>query len=1091
MKKLLALFFCFFYLGAVQEGFGTVYYVSPTGTNADGLSWATAYTSPAAALAGAPVAGDEVWVQQGTYVSATTLSWKTGINFYGGFAGTESQRSQRSTDASLTILEGNNTNRVLNAPSMAAPTTWSGFTIQKGLSSGGGAGIFMQRNAILENCIVQNNKDTNWGGAGIYIQGGDVDSIKVINCIIRNNITTSTDTRTDKHGGGGIRIRPDASKAVVRNCTIENNVVDGLASSTSGVSGGGVYMAAGTLENSIIQNNTATNKNASTQALSLNGKCQGGGVFIMPQTTTNPIVVRNCTVTGNTANTSVGGGISIDPLWTSATILSPVLIANTFITNNSAYRTGGGIMADGQQPLSTATYTFENCVIANNESSAVAAGGGGAFINNIAGYSGAISFINCTVVNNKMLTTNYGGAGIFYNNAEANISNCVFWGNGSVGALAPYHVRVKTTLTTNKLINCAFDDRFVESQVSPAGFEANLTGLVIISQTNSGSTSGVKYAEFTSPTNFVGKTVTANDLTSFNNSNWLLTATSFLIDAGTVNSPVATDIFGVARPKGSASDIGAYEYSAAPVFVGAGNWESTARWNTGALPGTNESAIVEGAATLTTNVSLQSLTISSGKSLTINEQKQLHLTGDLANNGTLLLKNEAAIRTDGAVSGSGSSTVQQTLAAKTGAETTDNWWYISSPVTGATSAAILVSASGNKMGYYNEPTATYPQITTTNVPLEAGKGYLAQINTAGTYQFTGTLNNGAVGPITLTRTPSAGGPRGFNLVGNPYPSHIDWNAVTGFGTQSLRTDIRPTVWVRTRTASGVMGFDTFDGEDDVTVGVRGEMSRYIAPLQAFWVKVNTDNTTPAITFTNEMRTLRDQSVNSNRLRVKGQTSRSILRLELDNGVNTDKTIISTSNLAQDGYDFYDSDKMNVNSPDYAELFSVVADKELVINKRQRIDAGNSVLLGFRPGKSGSFTIRATELTNLDHLIVVLKDHLTSQEAELQEGVEYTFEAGEIESSGRFSVEFRSPGEVTSIRDRDTPEVLIYVNSDNKITVQSAGLASNELIRVYDLSGQLLADQLATGFSTIIDHRFQSGVYLLKYGNAVQKVIINQ
>jgi hypothetical protein len=540
----------------------TVYYVSPSGNNSDGLTWATAYTSPAAALAGAPVAGDEVWVQQGTYVSATTLSWKTGINFYGGFAGTESQRSQRSTDASLTILEGNNTNRVLNAPSMAAPTTWSGFTIRKGLSSGGGAGAFLQKNAILDNCIVENNTTTDHGGAGIFIQGltTDTDSIKVLNCIVRNNLSTKSGAA--KRGGGGIYVKQGSHKAVVRNCTIENNVVDGLANSGSDINGGGVYLADGTLENSIIRNNTATNKNASTQALSLNGKCQGGGVFIMPQTTTNPIVVRNCTVTGNVANTSVGGGISIDPLWTSATILSPVLITRTFVTNNSAYRSGGGIMADGQQPLSTATYTFENLVIANNESSTVAAGGGGAFINNIAGYSGAISFINCTVVNNKMLTTNYGGAGIFYNNCEANISNSVFWGNGSVGTLAPYHVRVKTTLTTNKLINCAFDDRFVESQVSPAGFEANLTGLVIISQTNSGSTSGIKYAEFTSPTNFVGKTTTASDSISINAANWSLTATSALIDAGT--NSTANDIAGTVRPQGASSDIGAYEFNPGP-----------------------------------------------------------------------------------------------------------------------------------------------------------------------------------------------------------------------------------------------------------------------------------------------------------------------------------------------------------------------------------------------------------------------------------------------------------------------------------------------------------------------------------------------
>ena len=50
----------------------TVYYVSATGSGTYGLSWETAYQSPAAALAGAPVAGDEVWVKQGTSLFSKT-----------------------------------------------------------------------------------------------------------------------------------------------------------------------------------------------------------------------------------------------------------------------------------------------------------------------------------------------------------------------------------------------------------------------------------------------------------------------------------------------------------------------------------------------------------------------------------------------------------------------------------------------------------------------------------------------------------------------------------------------------------------------------------------------------------------------------------------------------------------------------------------------------------------------------------------------------------------------------------------------------------------------------------------------------------
>jgi hypothetical protein len=1061
----------------------TIYYVSPTGSGTNGLTWATAYTSPAAALAGAPVAGDEVWVQQGTYVSATTLNWKTGINFYGGFVGTETARSQRSTDASLTILEGTNTNRVLNAPQMASATTWSGFTIQKGLASGGGAGIFMQRNAILENCIVQNNKDTNWGGAGIYIQSGDVDSIKVINCIIRNNITTSTDTRTDKHGGGGIRIRPDASKAVIRNCVIEDNMVDGLAGANSGVSGGGIYMAAGTLENSIVRNNIATNKNASTQALLYSGKCQGGGVFIMPQVNSNTITVKNCTISANTANTSVGGGIAIDPLWTSAVVTSPVIISNNLIINNSAYRTGGGIMTDGQAATSTASYTFENCVIANNESSTVAAGGGGAFVNNIADYAGTVSFNHCTVVNNKMLTTNYGGAGIFYNNIKADITNCVFWGNASVGAIAPYHVRVRTTLTTNKLLNCTFDSRFVESQVSPEGFEANLAGKVIVGLANTGTENGVLYARFESPTNFVGKALTEGDAASLAAANWALKYGSAMQDKGTTLAGITKDIIGKARPQGSAYDIGAYEKEIKQV-------STQQNASVLQLQQSSSAVIVGNGGTLVVdeNSAFSALVIErggrvnniNGNSITLTDS--LIINSDANGTGAYVEKNNSTMT-------AGGTRVRQYLTEKSpGEDKSDNWWYISSPVSGASSASILVEGFNNKFGYYNETDASYPQITATYIELEAGKGYLAQINTTGTYSFNGTLNTGNVGPITLTRTPSAGGPRGFNLVGNPYPSHIDWNSITGFGTDNVRSDIRPTVWARTRTDGGAMAFDTFDGTVGTSLGKNGQMNRYIAPMQAFWVKVHADNTSPTITFTNTMRSAQDQSGSTNRLKAPVLSQHQVLRLELHNCVNRDEAIIATYHAAQAGYDFYDSEKMSANTTAIAELYSLVADKELVINKRNSIEQGASVILGFRPGQAGSFSIKATEMVNLDNVKVILKDNQLNTETVLQPEVSYSFTSDATATNNRFSIEFRAPGAATSVNEVNASNTLVFVNEANQIAVQIAGVKEAS-ISVFNLAGQQLATQQAEGQLTVLAQPFSAGVYLVKVNNHLQKVIV--
>jgi hypothetical protein len=555
--KLIKLLFCFLVIVEFANA-ATVYYVSSTGSGADGLSWATAYVSPAAALAGSPVAGDEVWVKQGTYISATTLSWKTGINFYGGFVGTETLRSERSTDATLTILEGTNTNKVLNAPSMASATTWDGFTIQKGLSTGGGGGVFMQKNAILSNCIIQNNKTTSFGGGAIFIQGttGDADSIKVINCIIKNNIITYAGAA--KRGGGGIYVKAGSYKAVIRGCTIESNTADGLANSGSDIDGGGVYLCDGILENSTVKNNIVTNKNASTSAISYTGKCQGGGVFIMPQTTTNPIIVRNCIITGNSAQTSLGGGICIDPLWTSSAIAAPVNISKTIISNNFAYKNGGGILAEEQSTatLASSSYTFDNCIIANNRSEKNP--GGGAFIANISGSAGTVSFLNCHIVNNRMSTYNFGGGGIYFNNIPALIKNCVFWGNTVFGATPlKHHVRT-AGVDGNQIVNCAFDSRFLATDVWAT---TDLTGLITVDVANTGSEFGKLYTNFVNPTAFAGSVVTnnADSVATITAANWSITAASAFLNAGTTLATVTSDFSNVARPQGNAYDIGAYE----------------------------------------------------------------------------------------------------------------------------------------------------------------------------------------------------------------------------------------------------------------------------------------------------------------------------------------------------------------------------------------------------------------------------------------------------------------------------------------------------------------------------------------------------
>lgn len=522
------------------------------------------------------------------------------------------------------------------------------------------------------------------------------------------------------------------------------------------------------------------------------------------------------------------------------------------------------------------------------------------------------------------------------------------------------------------------------------------------------------------------------------------------------------------------------------VFSGTGNWSEIARWSTGEVPYVSANVVINGEVTVNSTARAKDVVVSSNARIAVENGGSLsveNLLLESSDTGTASLIN------NGILTVAGTTTVQQYLTAKTGESNSDNWWYISSPVNGATSASILLAGSANKFGYYNETNASYPQITTKNVELQAGRGYVAQINTTDIYEFMGTLNNGDIA-VTLTRTTAAGGPRGFNLVGNPYTSHINWNEITGFGTEGMRSDIRPTVWIRTRTAGGAMAFDTFNGEVAVNNGVRGAMNQYIAPMQAFWVKVHEDNTEPVITFTNAIRSQQSQVENHNRLRAPAQSNRKLLRLELDNGENTDQLLIYTNESAQNGYDFLDSEKMSANNASIAELYSVVTDRDLVINSRRDIAEGTAVMLGFRPGKTGVFTIRATELTNLEKLHVVLKDHILNTETELSSTFGYEFTADETPTNERFSVEFRTPSTLTAIDDVDAAaNAQVYVNDANHITVQSTGLSKDDCISVYNLAGQKLFWKASNGANTEVDLTLNAGVYIVKINNYSYKVIV--
>ena len=113
-------------------------------------SWADACPDLQTAL-GQAVGGDEIWVAEGTYRPTTssdraaTFQLKSGVALYGGFAGTETLRSERDLVTHMTTLSGDigtlgaatdNSYHVMTGSGADATAVLDGFTITGGNADG-------------------------------------------------------------------------------------------------------------------------------------------------------------------------------------------------------------------------------------------------------------------------------------------------------------------------------------------------------------------------------------------------------------------------------------------------------------------------------------------------------------------------------------------------------------------------------------------------------------------------------------------------------------------------------------------------------------------------------------------------------------------------------------------------------------------------------------------------------------------------------------------------------------------------------------------------------------------------------------------
>jgi len=485
--------------------------------------------------------------------------------------------------------------------------------------------------------------------------------------------------------------------------------------------------------------------------------------------------------------------------------------------------------------------------------------------------------------------------------------------------------------------------------------------------------------------------------------------------------------------------------------------------------------VIGGEFTMDRTTGTHTITVKPGAKLTLNDGSSLdagtiQIQSTSSGTGTFVDKNSGLSTVTG--------NVQQYL-------TSGRNWYISCPVNTATTASLN---SANSIIYYDEPTAQWLS-PTAGSQLTLGKGYVSSATlTTGPVSFNGVLNSGTV-IIPLTRT-SGKTKEGFNLVGNPYPSYLDWSKVDATSSKILSS-----VWFRTQTDANVYTFDTYNGKGNVSTNLGAtKVTNLIPPMQAFWVRVKQGETGGTLTFTNAMRSHADYTANTFKAPVTKTQAQQLLRLEVSNGVYKDQTLVYFNENALNEFDAYDSPKMTNGSASIPEIYTVEDGERLVINGMKNLSGDIELPLGFTTGQADSFSIKASEITDLDDTDIILKDKLQNEEFNLKNGEVYTFVSDATTTDARFAIIFKTQSVTTALKPLLNNANIHFLTKNDRLTI----INDNEVYKniptiIYNAVGQEVVSLSLTQPQTTLDVHFSTGMYIvsLKLANDIitQKFII--
>ncbi len=514
---------------------------------------------------------------------------------------------------------------------------------------------------------------------------------------------------------------------------------------------------------------------------------------------------------------------------------------------------------------------------------------------------------------------------------------------------------------------------------------------------------------------------------------------------------------------------GESSFTNVPIFTGTGSWETAARWSVLEIPGAmglsngdvTDSPIINGNCTLTSSNSCENITINSGsgKSLLISPNINLYVNNTLTNNngvaGLVLKSNAIGTGTLLHNTDNVDASIERYISGSS-ILTSKKYHLVSVPITSLTyqsevwldSYLFSYLEANNTWFSWNDP------VTNT---LQTHEGAMIFYPAPSkTYNIIGKLNNGSYSPTVAY----SGVGNGFNLIPNPYPSAIDWNAPNGWS----KNNISGTIWGFSPTAQNYGSWNGSTGTNSVT---------NIIPIgQAFFAVA--DANSPELTMNNEVRLDDDKAFMKS---VEIVPNIFHLTTTSDNG--QDEIAIQFA---------YDATNLSIDKYDAIKLYSALTvpqlssytaedGKLLSISGLPFIETSTIVPLRLEMSTTSQLTFTASALESFETGVAIqLEDKQLAQLIDLRLNPIYTFNHTPEDAGDRFALHF---GSVLGIDDSKSLQSKITVSGHEIYMKYSAETNNKSFVGVYDIQGRMINKISLSGSGSDHISIKTTGVYLIK------------